>query len=73
MTDERPEKEGLSAEELAELEGEVLPDREVMSVLDANVSIPLDPAIAADVLADEDPGAAGELEPANDEEDASTS
>jgi hypothetical protein len=69
MTNERPEKRGLSPEELAEQEGEVLPDREVMSVLDANVAIPLDPSIAADVLADDDPGPAGEPERAGDEED----
>ena len=66
MTDEnRPEEEeGLSAEELAALEGEALPDREVMSVLDANVPIPLDPSIAADVLAHDDAGESDDEESA---------
>ena len=32
------------------MEGEALPDREAMSVIDANVSIPLNPSVAADVL-----------------------
>ena len=45
----------LSEEELeAERAGE-LPDREALSVLDANIAIPADPSIAADVLAGDDP------------------
>jgi hypothetical protein len=45
----------LSKEELeAERAGE-LPDREALSVLDANIAIPADPSIAADVLAGDDP------------------
>jgi hypothetical protein len=59
----------LSEEELeAERAGE-LPDREALSVLDANIAIPADPSIAADVLSGEDPpevdppqGGAGEVE-----------
>ncbi len=43
----------LSEDELEELEGEALPDRKVMAVLDANVSIPLNPSVAADVLSGE--------------------
>ena len=47
----------LSEEELeAERAGE-LPDREALSVLDANIAIPADPSIAADVLSGEDPPA----------------
>ena len=58
MSDERPEEaEALSPEELAEQEAAPLPDRELMSILDANVSIPVDPSVAADVLDDEDLGA----------------
>ena len=43
-------KEDLSAEELNAERGGELPDREALSLLDANVAIPIDPAIAADVL-----------------------
>jgi hypothetical protein len=51
-------KKKLTEEELeAERAGE-LPDREALSVLDANIPIPADPSIAADVLSGEDaPGA----------------
>jgi hypothetical protein len=45
-------KEELSPEQLeAEAPGE-LPDRHEMSLIDANVTIPASPALAADVLAD---------------------
>jgi hypothetical protein len=51
----KPRKKKLSDEELeAERAGE-LPDREALSVLDANVAIPADPSIAADVLSGDDP------------------
>ncbi len=54
MTDEeRPNETELSAEELAEQGGEELPDRIAMSLVDANVAIPIDAAIAANVLSDE--------------------
>ena len=57
-SDERPD--GLSDEELAEAGGEVLPDREAMSVISSDVTIPVDPAVAASVLA----GDGGEAEQA---------
>ena len=41
----------LSQEELDAEPGEQLPDREAMSVIDANVAIPANPAVAASVLA----------------------
>ena len=44
---------GLSAEELEAEGGAALPDREAMSLISANVDIPANPAIAADVLAGE--------------------
>ena len=44
---------GLSAEELEAESGAALPDREAMSLISANVDIPANPAIAADVLAGE--------------------
>ena len=58
MTDEtrRPEeaeeKEGLSPEELEAQDGEKLPDREAMSLVDANVAVPVNAAVAANVLSD---------------------
>jgi hypothetical protein len=51
----RKRQKKLSEEELeAERAGE-LPDREALSVLDANIAIPADPSIAADVLSGDDP------------------
>jgi hypothetical protein len=50
--EERPE-EGISEEELEEERGGELPDREALSVLGADVAIPLDPSIAAEVLSGE--------------------
>ena len=49
---ERAEPEGeLSGQELEVELGEELPDRQAMSVIDANVAIPANPAVAASVLA----------------------
>lgn len=42
----------LSLEELENEEGSELPDREAMSLLDASVAIPVNPAVAADVLSE---------------------
>jgi len=52
------EEEQLSEEELARETGEPVPDRAAMSTLDADVAIPVNPALAADVLAGpaEEPG-----------------
>jgi len=48
------QEEGLSEEELGRHDVEQLPDREAMSILRAgDVTIPLDPDIAADVLLDQ--------------------
>ena len=49
------EQEGfkpLSREELQELAGEQLPERAAMSLINANVAIPINAAIAANVLSD---------------------
>ena len=58
-----PPDEGLSEEELEGHDVEELPDREAMSVIRGDVTIPLDPDIAADVLLDQDDGDAGEDDP----------
>ena len=49
----RKREDELSEEELVSERGGPLPDREALSVLNADVAIPADPAIAADVLAGE--------------------
>jgi hypothetical protein len=42
----------LSREELNELAGEELPERAAMSLINANVAIPINAAVAANVLSD---------------------
>jgi hypothetical protein len=42
----------LTREELSELAGEELPERAAMSLVNANVAIPVNAAIAANVLSD---------------------
>jgi len=56
--DEQPEAvqpetgQELSQEELQAQEGSELPDREAMSLINANIAIPVNAAIAANVLSD---------------------
>jgi hypothetical protein len=42
----------LSDEELAAQAGEELPDREAMSLVNTNIAIPINAAVAANVLSD---------------------
>lgn len=42
----------LTREELDELAGEVLPERTAMSLINANVAVPVNLALAANVLSD---------------------
>ena len=51
MTDEQSYK-ALSREELESLAGEELPERAAMSLINANVAIPINAAVAANVLSD---------------------
>ena len=51
MTDETRDQ-GLTREELEEQGGEELPDREAMSLVNANLAIPVNAAVAANVLSD---------------------
>ena len=53
MTDETTTPQELSSEELEAQAGEQLPDREAMSLVDANVAIPINAAVAANVLSDD--------------------
>ena len=49
---DKPEYKQLSREELEELAGEPLPERAAMSLVNANLAIPINAAIAANVLSD---------------------
>ena len=53
MTDEISNEPELSTEELEAQGGEELPDREAMSLVNANVAIPINAAVAANVLSDD--------------------
>ncbi len=44
---------GLTQEELAAQSGEELPDREAMSLVNANVAAPINAAVALNVLSDD--------------------
>ncbi len=46
------EPTGLSSDELAAQGGEQLPDREQMSLVNANIAVPVNAAVAANVLSD---------------------
>ncbi|HTJ74240.1 MAG TPA: hypothetical protein VL337_02650 [Acidimicrobiales bacterium] len=49
MTDHTPD---LTDDELDAEAGEELPDREAMSLVNANIAIPINAAVAANVLSD---------------------
>jgi hypothetical protein len=51
-TETKPEYKSLTREELDELAGEQLPERAAMSLVNANVAIPVNLAVAANVLSD---------------------
>ena len=50
MSEQHPQ---LSDEELEAESAEALPDREAMSLVDANIAIPVNAAVAANVLSDD--------------------
>jgi len=50
MTDEKQRE--LTAEEIEQQEGEELPDREEMSLVNANVAAPINAAVALNALSD---------------------
>jgi hypothetical protein len=52
MSQEHTEFRPLSREELNELAGEQLPERAAMSLVNANIAIPINAAVAANVLSD---------------------
>ncbi len=51
MAEDRKDRE-LTDEELEAEAGEELPDREAMSLVNANIALPINAAIAANVLSD---------------------
>jgi hypothetical protein len=53
MAEETNKEKELTAEELDQEAGEELPDREAMSLVNANVAIPVNAAVAANVLSDD--------------------
>ena len=53
MAEEIQPTQGLSEEELKGQSGEQLPDREEMALVNANVAIPINAAVAANVLSDD--------------------
>ena len=55
----------LTDEEISEQEASELPDREAMSLVDANVAVPVNAAVAANVLSD-DSTATANAEQTND-------
>ena len=52
MTESGEQYRSLSREELDELVGEELPERAAMSLVNANVAVPVNVALAANVLSD---------------------
>ena len=52
--DEPQEYRTLTREELEELAGEELPERAAMALINANIAVPVNPAVAATVLSDRD-------------------
>jgi hypothetical protein len=52
MAEQKQEYKKLTREELDELAGTELPERAAMSLINANLAIPVNAAIAANVLSD---------------------
>ena len=53
MAEEHSEPAALTEDELDAQSGEQLPDREAMSLVDANIAIPINAAVAANVLSED--------------------
>ena len=53
MTQQHEQTDGLSPEELDAQAGEELPDREAMSLINANLAAPVNAAVALNVLSDD--------------------
>jgi hypothetical protein len=53
MTKEMHKADELSPEELEQQEGQNLPEREEMSLINANLAAPVNAAVAANILSDD--------------------
>jgi hypothetical protein len=53
VSDKEVQPEGLSQQELEEHDAEQLPEREEMSLVNTNIAIPINAAVAANVLSDD--------------------
>jgi hypothetical protein len=62
MADEK--KQALTPEELDQQQGEELPDREEMSLINANIAAPINAAVAANVLSDNSTATANAIQDA---------
>jgi len=60
MTEEK--KQGLTSEELENQQGEEMPERDEMSLINLNAAIPVNAALAANVLSDGSTAEAGALQ-----------
>jgi hypothetical protein len=67
MTERTPDE--LTPEELEAQAGEALPDREAMSLINANLAAPVNAAVAANVLSDDAVAAANAEQEATIEQD----
>ena len=65
MTDDKSTPAELSNEELEAQGGEELPDREAMSLLNANVAAPVNAAVALNALSDNSTAVANAEQTAN--------
>jgi hypothetical protein len=52
MAENKNEQIDITDEEIAQESGEQLPDREAMSLINANLAVPVNAAVAANVLSD---------------------
>ncbi len=64
MTAKPEEYHRLNREELEKLAGEALPERAAMSLVNANLAIPVNVALAANVLSDNATAVAGAVQDA---------
>ena len=64
MSEQQQERQyrSISREELDAIAGEALPERAAMSLLNAKVAIPIDAAVAANVLSDNAAGHANAMQ-----------
>ena len=53
MAEEQQQYKQITREELEQLAGEQLPERAAMSLVNANLAIPINAAVAANVLSDD--------------------